>query len=258
MILLVGLLANGLMGVFNFVYNQGEIIAKGHLRREVFLNTQAIINGVAFPLGIALFLRIAWPLHRGLKRLRAGQPLSEGQRAELRQLCLRLGKHGADICLACWLVAGFVYPIALTAGGAFRDVDAGTTPANPFSSSVFVHFLASLFLCGLVAAAYPFFTSTFLAIRAIYPMLFQPGAGTAGDVQALRQVMRWLPIYLGVAAAVPLLALTILSFFGEAGSRILNGILGLGGLIGFVGMFGMSGVIRSDLEALTEVVQPGK
>lgn len=259
-ILLIALVVNGMMAVLNFVYNRDEIIRKGGVDEKVFLSTQAIINGVAFPLGIALFLRIAWPLHRGLKRLRAGQTLSSSQLRELRQLCLRLSKHGADICLTCWILAGLAYPIAL-----FSSLGTGSIP-------VFIHFMASLAMCGLIAAAYPLFTSTFLALRAIYPILYRPGnTPDKEDAMNLRQVHRWLARYLIVAASVPLLALTVLSFIRDSSGgtsasgssglsdiQILNGILGLGGLLGFVGMFALSGVIRADLEALTEVVQPGK
>src|SRR5262249_25951143 len=114
-IVLAALFVNVVMGVFNFVYNFGEIIDRKQLSEEVFLRTQAIINGVAFPLGIALFLRIGWPLSRGLKRLCAGQALSVSHLQELRRLCLRLGKQGADITLTCWLLAGFAYPMAMKA-----------------------------------------------------------------------------------------------------------------------------------------------
>ena len=243
-ILFFALIANGLMAVFNFVYNKAEIISRGQLPEDAFMRTQAIINGVAFPLGIALFLRIGWPLGRGLQRLRAGQPLSVDRLRELRRLCLRLGKDGAALCLTCWLLAGFAYPIAMH------------TALEQVSWPVFVHFLSSLALCGLVAAAYPFFTSTFLAVRGIYPALLRPGAAVPEDIQDLRRVTHWLAGYLIVAASVPLLALTVLSFLSESGSRILQGILGLGGLIGFFGVFALSAVIRADVEALTEVVQP--
>ncbi len=242
-LLMVGLLVSGVMGVFNFVYNHREIINKGKLREEVFLRTQAVINGVVFPLGIALFLSMAWPLHRGLKRIRRGEKLSQDQLRPLRRLCLRQGMYGAGICLTCWLLAGFAYPIGMSI---------------PLNDPVFFHWLASLAMCGLVAAAYPFFIGTFLAVRILYPVLLTPGSASPDDAADLRRVLGWLPWYLLVAACVPLLALTLLSVFQSSGNADLHGVLGVGGLVGFAGMSALAVGIRSDLEALTEVVQPGR
>jgi hypothetical protein len=118
---------------------------------------------------------------------------------------------------------------------------------------VFLHFLASLALCGLIAATYPFFAGTFLAVRAFYPALVEPGTGNESDVSVLQRIDSWISVYLVLASAVPLLAMTVLAVLGVK-SPVLVGVLGVVGLVGFVGSYLASRVIRADLEALRQVV----
>ena len=49
------------------------------------------------------------------------------------------------------------------------------------AKNLFLHFGASLTLCGLIAAAYPFFTGTALGTWAFYPAFLRPGAATVRD-----------------------------------------------------------------------------
>ncbi len=61
------------------------------------------------------------------------------------------------ISLGIWMIAALAYPIALQM----------QTGAVPLSASL--HFIASLALCGLIAAAYPFFNVTSLTVSSFYP-----------------------------------------------------------------------------------------
>ncbi len=240
-VILIGLVANGLMAFYNFVFNAREIISWLGGAENRFYLIQGVINLVAFPTGIAVFVIGSWPLRRGLRRLSSSQKLAPEEKRSLRHHALRLGLRIATIGLVCWLLAGLAYPLSLRAS-------MGQTPLW-----VFFHFLASLTLCGLIAATYPFFGGTFLAVRVLYPALVEPGSGNETDIRELARIDDWINVYLVLAAAVPLLALTVLSVL-RVGSPMLVGILGLGGMAGFVAMYGLSRVIRRDLEALREIV----
>jgi eukaryotic-like serine/threonine-protein kinase len=241
-VLLIGLAANILMAVYNFVFNAQEIIVWMKDAEKTFYLIQGLINGVAFPIGITFFAISAWPLRQGLRRLGEGKILSPEEKRSLRRHSLLPGLRLATIGVICWLLAGLAYPLTLLA-------TLGQAPVW-----VFLNFLASLTLCGLIAATYPFFGGTFLAVRAFYPALVQPGSGDESDLRDLQRIDQWISVYLVVASAVPLLAMTVLSVV-RVGSPLLVGLLGIGGLVGFVGVYFLSRVIRGDLDTLRDIVK---
>ena len=142
-VLLLGVVPNALASLFNIAYNEAEIIAHWPAARGAFEWIIPAVNGAFFPVGMFLFALAAWPVAAGLRRVRAGHPLPSAELARLRMRCLRLGAVGALVCVACWGAAGVVWPAALRAS-------AGPPPQG---EGVYVHFLLSLVVCGLIAAA---------------------------------------------------------------------------------------------------------
>src|SRR5262249_42909166 len=172
--------------VFNYLYNRSEIIAVSEIKetlRPAFERIQTTINLVSFPLGILLFIWIARPVVRGLKRLRGGEVIPDAELAAIRARTLRLGWYGALVSLGGWLLASIVYPIALRLAVPAR--------AGAILEKVFGHFLPSLAFCGLIAAAYPFFPATTVAVRALSPAFLRPGTATARDWDELVR-LDWL------------------------------------------------------------------
>jgi hypothetical protein len=161
-----------------------------------------VINALCFPLGVLLFALLARPVVSGLRRLREGEELPPDEAAGLRIKALRLGRYGVWVGLGFWLGASLIYPICLHA--AVPDL-----PADE-ARELFIHFLASLTICGLIAAAYPFFAGTALGVWAIYPAFLQPGAATEADRAEVRRVERLLWPFLALAAAVPLVGVGVL------------------------------------------------
>lgn len=213
----VGLIPNAVAGAFNYAYNRAEVIDKLATPglSDAFETVQRGINAVCFPVGLFLFVWSARRSARGLAALRSGGRQSPGELRALRHDALRLGLKGVIISVTLWLVAGVAYPFALTSlvpmpGEAVREV--------------IVHFAASLAVCGMIVAAYPFFTGTALAVRAVYPAFLQPGEMTSEDTADLSRVTGWVWPFLVLAAAVPFLGVAALVL---AGSR---SALGLGGL----------------------------
>jgi eukaryotic-like serine/threonine-protein kinase len=243
-ILLATLLPNLLAALFNFNYNRNEIIAR--LPEEamtVFWNVQMAINGTAFPLGIAVIIWVAWPVSAALGRLRRGCIPDRDQLRLLRRRCLKLGHLAAVVGLVAWLLAGLAYPWSIASACA-------SLPA-----SACLHFMASLALCGLIAASYPFFAVTFLAVRALYPALVRAGTMDREDVVALAGLNRLLGFYLLLAALVPLLAVLTLVLIGSENRWALV-VLSAGGLMGVSLVFLLFRGIQSDIAALTQAVRP--
>jgi hypothetical protein len=232
-VLLAATMPNALAAVFNVYYNRQEIIdhlsSIDPLAPAVFWTVQGTINAIAFPLGMALVAWFAWPIRQGLRasQLRPTPPAERLLHA--RQRCLTLGHLVAGLGILEWVGA--------------------------LSPTIYVHFLASLALCGLIAAAYPFFAIAFLGVNAWYPAFVATGAAVAGEAQRLERLRRLTWIYLLVAACVPMLAVTLLVLIGS-GNRLALLLLGVGGLAGFGLVFGLMRLIHGDLDALAFATRP--
>src|SRR5262249_30741553 len=142
-VLLAALWPNLLAAFFNFAYNRQEIIARLDGAQETYHLVQTLINATAFPLGVVLLALWVRPVARGLRELRSGKELETARLAALRDRCLRLGQAVVGVGLGLWLLAGLAYPVAMGLS------------VGPLPPALFLHFTASLALCGLIAAVYP-------------------------------------------------------------------------------------------------------
>ncbi|HEX4610494.1 MAG TPA: protein kinase, partial [Urbifossiella sp.] len=240
----IGLAPNILASWFNVWYNNTAVIDHWADARAAFERIILVVNGVLFPLGLFLIFLAIRPVAGALRGLRRGDELSPADLSARRQQCLRLGRVTAGVCIACWVFAGLVWPVALRA--------AAGPPPPPLGESAFAHFLVSLVVCGLIAAAYPYFLVTYLAVRAIYPALLGPGGPGPADGPALRRVERELGWYRAAATAVPLVAVALLTASGTADKAPIAA-LSAAGLAGLGAAFVLEGRTRADLAALAEI-----
>jgi serine/threonine protein kinase len=237
-VLLAAVAPNVLAAAFNLLYNLYAIAEEMPELTAAFWNTQLFINATAFPLGVGVLAALTWPVARGLKRVRAGEALPPEVARGLRARCLRLGHYAAVLGLAEWVAAGLVYPLVMGSAAA----------------AVYVHFFVSLALCGLLAAAYPFFTITFLCVHALYPAFVRLGQGAA-ERDGLKQLSRRLLGYLCLTASVPMLGVAVLVLTGS-GSRLALGVFSAGGLAGFALVYAAFRELEADLVALRWALCP--
>ncbi|MBO0698051.1 MAG: serine/threonine protein kinase [Zavarzinella sp.] len=243
------LIPNVLAAVFNAFYNQSAIVKHwSQEARDIFLYIVPVVNGLFFPLGTVIFF---FAVRAATRRPDGIEPLEES--AERRARCLGLGTMAAWVCVGCWLVAGLVWPIVLrwTAGPPERGPEA------------YLHFLTSLAVCGVMAAAYPYFVVTYLAVHVLYPAQLGPAGPAAADAPALRRVARQLSLYRMVVIFVPLVAVApvALLFLGRDQGDLEHyafalAILAVNGAIGTVVAWILDGRIRADLVALFEAAEP--
>lgn len=237
---LITVIPNLVAAIFNYIYNHGEIVARMPEAEPTFMRIQAIINLIAFPTGIACAGWLAGSVTKAVqaddRRAFAGMELQAR-----RQRCLHLGNLAATVGLTLWLIAAPAYPVAL-------HLMLGNVP-----TAVYAHFLASLALCGLIAAAYPFFGVTFTALRCFYPKLLRWDSITPGDVVHLQQLSRQCWFYLGLAASVPMIAVVILVLSGSD-RRFELVALAAGGVIGFGIALTAFRLIQADLATLLRML----
>ena len=241
-IILPAVAVNALASLFNISYNRSEIIDPWHEANDVFQQIIMVVNGVFFPIAIFLVARAVRPVGRGLARMQNGDPPGPDELAQLRHRALRLGPITATVCVAAWIIAGMIWPVALR-------LLAGPPTQGP---QAYVHILLSLVFCGLVAAAYPYFLVTFLTVRVFYPALLGRAGPEPSDGLALRRVEGELGWYRAAATAVPLLAVALLASRGASNTSAVAA-LSVAGLAGVGLAFLIEGRTRADLAALAEV-----
>jgi hypothetical protein len=243
LVMIAAVLPNVLAAVFNYFYNRLEIIEHLQNSRQAFEQIQATINAIAFPIGIFFVFWFTRPVAAAVRRAGGSDLPSADALPHLRRNCLRLGHLAAGISLALWLVAAPAYPVALQMG-------VGSVPV-----SAYIHFVASLTLCGLIAAAYPFFGVACLSVCSFYPALARIETMTDEDRDPLIRLGRTSGLYLLLAATVPMLSVVILVVIGSQ-ARFALGLLAAAGLAGFGLAFLAYRMLQSDLAALTLIAAP--
>jgi serine/threonine protein kinase len=146
----------------NILYNHEQIVGKlTDEQRELFFQLVAAYNLMVYPLAIGLAAWILWPVFRTWRELNGGRPLPEDQVDRVRRRALTLPVWAAVLAVVGWIPGGVLFPlnIHLRAGG--------------IAFGVFVHFLVSFTLSGLVALAYSYSGVQFVVLRILYPRLWR-------------------------------------------------------------------------------------
>ena len=238
---IITLIPNVVAAVFNFLYNHGEILTWRPDAEPTFMRIQMIINLIAYPTGLSCAGWLAGSVGRATRSdLRA--KLTVASLGEQRRRCLELGNLAAIVGLTLWLIAAPAYPISL-------HLMLGDVPTQLYG-----HFLASLALCGLIAAAYPFFGVSFVAVRCFYPTLVQWESMSRDDVASLQRLSRQTWLYLVLAASVPMVAVMIVVVCGLHDHRFALVVLAAGGTLGFGIAVTAFRLVQSDLAILTRVI----
>ena len=239
---LLTLIPNLIAAVFNFLYNQHQIVNRIPEAEPMFMRIQAIINSVAFPVGI---LSASWLAGSVAKATQSAlnTNLTPQEFAEQRRRCLNLGHVAAAVGLILWLIAAPVYPISL-------HVIMGSVPVE-----IYVHFVASLTICGLIAAAFPFFAVTMVSVHCFYPRLITWETMSSEDRLSLQRLMRQSWLYLMLAASVPMVAIVIL-VIAEPDFRAALVILAAGGVLGYVLAVALFRHVQADLVTLLRAIWP--
>ncbi len=116
-----------------------------------------------------------------------------------------------------------------------------------------LHFFGSLTLCGLIAAAYPFFLITFFSLRTLLPTLKPLQAEPEQMTKELRKLNRLSWGYLVSAASVPMLGVFALATMASQ-ARYALGVMSACGLLGFGGILLLFRKLQSDIAALNNVL----
>lgn len=236
-----------LAAVFNFQYNDKEIIHEFTVVQDMknvadkFRMIVIAINLIAFPVGFWFCIRYSKPV---VQVLRDGvSEATAGTVAAARRRAFQLSRFVTILGITEWLIAGLAYPIVL------RALAGGLAPWW------YAHFIASLLICGLIAAAYPFFMTAALTIRSFLPALLQNDRLNRDDVVELQRLSEQSAWSLYLAGGVPAAGILILLITQEkenSNSGLALMLLSVAGAVGFAAVLGLAKSLQSDIEALQE------
>lgn len=191
------LLPNIAAGIFNYFYNEREIILGYQDYPNLINNFQSlavVVNTIAFPLGGFLTIRFAKPLVTAFRAALVGEEISMAQLNNTVALCRRTALVGG----ALWGAASLIYPLTLLClHPEFLPIDA-------------LHFFISLLICGGVACVYPYFSLLLLVTQVYYPRLMRRTMSDPDFDSRLATIQRDASTFLLVAGLTPLLAITLL------------------------------------------------
>lgn len=230
------LLPNAVSAILNFQYNYSRIKAEIPEAEPIFMRIQAVINSIAFPTGVGLIAFLIFLVSRALYPSPHIE-ITPQFLSSRRKLCLNLGNYASIVCVSLWMIAGPAYPIAL------RLIH------GPVPTSIYLSFVTSLALCGLIAASYPFFGISFLSVRCVYPMLLQRDPQHSEDRRWLESLSRQTWGYLILAALMPMVSVTILALSESTDRRWLL-ISSIAGIVGFAMTVYFFSALQRDLTTL--------
>ncbi|WP_080748778.1 MULTISPECIES: serine/threonine-protein kinase [Nocardiaceae] len=232
--------------VYNYQHNKALII--GDLipvAQDRFETVTVVINGLFWPIGLALIVYFFRHVLAVPAALRGGRDVSDDRLAQARADTLRAAGRVVAVCLGLWICAGIAFPVSL-------QIAAGSVPGQAY-----VHFIASLVVCGAMATAYPFFLVSLFTVRCLYPSLLPYGSAGDRDHALLDALSRRSVGYLTVAAAIPLVAVAGLTFVPASdipGVLDVVRVVCIGGIAAFVASYAIFRSVELDLGALRRVV----
>ncbi len=235
---------------FNFFYNETKIVYKlshdqqdpelGQRQRAAFETLVIVINAIAFSAAFAICIGYCYPVRQAIRQIRAG---GRGSLRAARIRSLQLSRFVTILGITEWCIAGMAYPVSL------YFITGGLDDVAPF------YFFGSLFICGLLAAAYPFFLTATLTIQVFVPALLRSDHLTAEDIIRLSALSNQSVWSLYLAGGVPAVGMMILVATNEGDDTVGDltlRVLSVLGAIGFAFVLRLSRSLQSDIEALQD------
>lgn len=224
-LLIVALLPHLIGTVVNIVYNAGQISLRPDQER-VFSSLVVWYNLTVYPICLFLGWGVLGPVVRLLSRRDELTALPAEELDQLRGRALNLGSWAILLALLGWLPGGIVFPLVLH-----------VTTGWP-GEEVYLHFLMSFTLSGLIAVVYSYLGAQYVILRALYPRLVHAELDPAQVRAELGQTVRWVGWFQVLAALVPLTGAILLLTLGPGEmslvfrflvvALILAGMVGLG------------------------------
>jgi hypothetical protein len=189
---------------FNIIYNSLRIVNGFNPEQQAFFKMLVPFwNLFIFSLGILLLAPSLKPQFHFFNARRKKLPLQGESFEKLRKQTLDYPLRLSLVVSICWGISTLFWPITL---GIF---------AGPLSSAIVGHFFVSFFISWLIALTYSFLYAQFIAVRVLYPLLWD-GCSTIREMartELQNQPARFRLFHL-LAGGTPLVAASLLVLIG--------------------------------------------
>ncbi|HEV3115875.1 MAG TPA: serine/threonine-protein kinase [Gemmataceae bacterium] len=213
----------------NITYNKMQIVSRWSPEQERRFETFVLwYNLLVYPPFLAAALFILLPPFRVWRALTRCEPCDNAVVNTVRRRTLAV--PGWVVALSClgWLPGGVVFPLAI------HLMDPATSPVD---AGVWIHFLTSFTISGLIALTYSYFATQIVVLRVLYPRFWvNPSGLREKSAEELGQPRLWL--FQLLAGVIPLAGAVLLVAVGPETSgdrlfRVLAMALILLGMAGF-------------------------
>lgn len=247
--LITAIAPHAFAAVFNYAYNDVAIAQELKTaftdRKESMNAEQAFtrmvigVNAIAFPIGFAFCIWYSRPVVQVIRGFS-----EEASAATARLRSFLLSRFVTILGITEWMIAGLAYPIGLH------------IILGELDMKWHLHFFGSLLICGLIAAAYPFFLTATLCLRAFLPALLRNDRLNTDDVSHLQRLSEQSAWSLYLAGGVPAVGMMILLTTQEAADPLTAfplKVLSVAGAVGFAVALSLARSLQSDVEAFLDV-----
>ena len=236
----------------NIPYNALRIV--GELTPQQQATFEQLILGynlIAYPVCVWVVYRVMRPIARVWRQLSSPALPDNAAVEAARHQALRLPAVAIALSFIGWLPGGILFPLGI-------DLLAGPIVNR---SDVYLHFLVSFTLSGLIALTYSVFVAQFLVLRVLYPRLWLDAQDLRGRASMeLRPLGRRLWVFQLLAGLIPLAGAVLMidvgpeAFAADRTSyrtfRLLVTALIALGMVGFGIAVGVTNQLRLMLTAL--------
>lgn len=228
-LLLIPTVTNVIATMVNWSYNMIQIVNDLSVpQRRAFDWLVVIYNSIAFPLLVGITAFLLRRSHQDWAELHDGRLMQPARVTLLRRQVNFLATWSILGSLTGWLPGGIVFPFVIHVFGGAITVE------------VFLHFVLSFTLSGMIAITYCYLGSQYVVLRVLLPDLC--GSTDRHDL-TLRQELKRLPGRLAffqmLAGIIPLSGALMIVMIGQTPTgdnwfRLLVCLLIVLGMVGFV------------------------
>ena len=202
-ILLAAIVPNVVLSALNVIYNRGTLVDDATW--QTFQQQVAIVNLVAFAIGLTLLVRWARPLIQAVRTQTAAPPdVPPPEAASAIRAGLALGHRMVPVVMALWVFGGLTFPV-------WWQIKSGAPRADAY-----FHFGVSNFFFGILATNLSFFLIAWAVQRWLVPRLMGPEVPGRSLRESFQTLDRRAATHFIVSMCVPFVLIMVLAFVPES------------------------------------------
>ncbi|MGI9455424.1 MAG: protein kinase domain-containing protein [Aeoliella sp.] len=243
-VIIFALLPQLVGSLFNISYNLLEIVPRlSDPQKALFGKLVLGYNAIVYPAAVVAGWALFAPLYRVWKELHGKTPVAPARLEWARRRSLQLPMWLLLFAAVGWLPGGVLFPLLI-------DALKGSV-----SNGLYLHFIASFTLSGLIAVAYSLCGVQFAAMRGLYARLWPRAASFRAISRRELPPTRWRLLLMQILAGIiPSVAVVMLLATSDeantVGFRLLTVALILLGTIGFLVMLPIAGRMARFIDSL--------